>query len=90
MRTRNRTHQSATPIDPARGTELPAGCRPCAAGDHHCHGTLVLHADGGAECDEAATCETREDLHEWWIACVDLGCGCTGDEQDRPQLLLAA
>ena len=80
MRTRNRT-----PEPPA-----VERCRPCAAGDHHCHGTLVLHADGTAECDEAATCEVREDLHEWWVACVELGCGCTGDEQHEPVLLLAA
>lgn len=82
MRTRNRT-----PQPPA--VERPA-CRPCVADEHHCHGTLVLHADGTTECEEAVTCEVREDLHEWWIACVELGCGCTGDERHEPVLLLAA
>lgn len=79
MRSRNRPHELTTPR-----------CHPCAAGTAHCHGTLVLHADGAAECDEAHRCECREDLHEWWVPCTDLGCGCTGDEHPNPHLLLAA
>jgi hypothetical protein len=57
---------------------------------HHCHGTLVLHADGTAECDHADHCETREDAHEWWLPCGDLGCGCVGDERPLALELLAA
>ena len=96
MRTRNRTpapvqlHPGRPQADPTHPPAPPARCRPCTDGHDHCHGTLVLHADGTAECGEAGACEVREDLHEWWVACVELGCGCTGDEQDEPALLLAA
>ena len=101
MRTRNRTlaptplhptqvHPGRPHVDHRPSPARPVGCRPCADGHDHCHGTLVLHADGSAECDDAGACEVREDLHEWWVACVELGCGCTGDEQDEPSLLLAA
>ncbi len=72
---------------------LPATDRPCwacATALDHCHGTLVLHADGAAECDHADRCEGREDLHELWIPCTDLICGCTGDEHPAPMLLVAA
>jgi hypothetical protein len=85
MRTRNRTR---TPLTTPTAILPAAPCGPCDAGHHHCHGTLVLHADGTVECDDVADCACREDLHDWWIACVEIGCGCTGDEQ--PLLLLAA
>lgn len=71
-------------------TTAPAGCPSCAADHDHCHGTLVLHADGSAECDNAHVCEAREDLHDWWVPCTDIGCGCTGDEHPQPMFLAAA
>ena len=74
---------TATPLSPV------SSCLPCDGGHRHCHGTLVLHADGSAHCDEAERCEGREDLHDWWIPCTDLGCGCTGDEHPEPLLLAA-
>lgn len=79
MRSRNQRHTPATPR-----------CRPCATSADHCHATLVLHADGSAECDEARRCEAREDRHDLWVPCTDIGCGCTGDEHADPQLLIAA
>lgn len=82
------TTRSATPGRRVTTAEAPR-CPTCAADHRHCHGTLVLHADGNAHCDEAAECEGREDLHDWWLPCTDLGCGCTGDEQPQ-HLLLAA
>lgn len=70
---------------------LPApACATCRAGHEHCHTTLVVHADGVVECDDSLRCGGREDLHDWWLPCTDLGCGCTGDEQPSPQVLLAA
>jgi hypothetical protein len=66
------------------------GCAPCAAELWHCHGTLVLHADGTAECDDAHHCHAREDVHDWWLPCTDLGCGCTGDERPLELELAAA
>ena len=56
---------------------------PCCTGEQvlaHCHGTLVLHADGTAECDGAGACELDELQHELWVACDELGCSCAGDE----------
>lgn len=86
--TRTATTRRPTPGRGDAGTEAPR-CPTCTADDHHCHGTLVLHADGSVHCDEAAACEGREDLHDWWLPCTDLDCGCAGDEQPQ-QLLLAA
>jgi hypothetical protein len=51
-----------------------------------CHGTLVLHADGGVECDHETTCGLDELQHDLWVACDELGCGCTGDEAPFPAL----
>ena len=55
----------------------------------HCHGTLVLHADGTAECDEVF-CGSDELQHELWVACDELGCGCVGDDAPLEGWLLAA
>ena len=87
MRLTNLLTRPAAPV-----VELPsasAACRTCTTGHRHCHGTLVLHADGTAHCDDAHRCEAREDLHEWWVPCTDLGCGCAGDEHPEPMLLAA-
>ena len=75
----------------APGAALPGtgACRPCTTDHRHCPGPLVLHADGTAHCDDGHVCEAREDLHEWWVPCTDLGCGCVGDEQPEPVLLAA-
>jgi len=55
-------------------------CDECDEGLAHCHGTLVLHADETVECDEQGACGADEVTHRWWVACSELGCGCTGDE----------
>ncbi len=61
-------------------------CASCASELAHCHGTLVLHADGDEVCDEASSCHNDTALHQWWVPCTELhpACGCTGDE--RPLL----
>ncbi len=68
------------------------GCEHCAAALAHCHGTLVLHADGSVDCDEASTCELEAGWHEWWVTCTELepACGCTGDEHPLVELLARA
>jgi hypothetical protein len=55
---------------PVEETETVVGCR----------GTLVLHADGTAECEHDHDCGADDLLHDLWVACGELGCGCTGDE----------
>jgi hypothetical protein len=37
--------------------------RCCELDLEHCHGTLVLHADGTAECEHGAVCEADEAQH---------------------------
>ena len=68
-----------------------AAVRPCCEdGLAHCHGTLVLHADGTVECDEQAVCGGDETQHEVWVTCDELRCGCVGDDAPHEHLLLAA
>jgi hypothetical protein len=55
--------------------------------DASCSGTLVLHADGTIECEHEAECDCDELLHELWVTCDELRCGCVGEEAP---LLLAA
>lgn len=54
-----------------------------------CHGTLVLHADGSAECEHEATCGLDELQHELWVSCAELRCGCVGEDAPVPMLLAA-
>jgi hypothetical protein len=70
-----------------KSTATPA-C--CADRLEHCHGTLVLHADGTVECDEQAVCGADDTLHDLWVTCDELRCGCLGDEAPITALLLAA
>ena len=69
---------------------VPAGPRCCEQELAHCHGTLVLHADGTVECGEQATCEADDAQHGLWVACDELGCGCVGDDAPLEDWLLAA
>lgn len=68
----------------------PVAARCCAEELDHCHGTLVLHADGSIECDDQARCAADEARHELWVACDELGCGCLGDEAPLEGWLRAA
>ena len=63
-------------------------CWSCATAVDHCHGTLVLHADGGIDCDEVATCGADPGRHEWWLTCAELAwrCSCTGDDHPLVEL----
>lgn len=54
----------------------------CGNGLGHCHEVLVLHADGTIDCDGLDRCGGDALLHDWTIACVELACGCAGDERD--------
>ncbi len=62
----------------------------CVEGLAHCHGTLVLHADGTLECEGESACGADESQHELWVACDELGCGCVGDEAPLAGFLLLA
>jgi hypothetical protein len=45
-----------------------------------CHHTLVLHADGTAECDGVHECGCDQLVHDLWVSCDELRCGCVGEE----------
>ena len=47
-----------------------------------CRHTLVVHADGTHECEGVTWCGLEELLHDWWVACDELACGCVGEEHD--------
>ncbi|MCG5433000.1 hypothetical protein LV457_11980 [Mycobacterium sp. MYCO198283] len=51
------------------------GCRHCAEGLEHCHGTLVHHAWRRSECTEDG-CVTVEVAHTFSIDCAAVGCDC--------------
>lgn len=55
-----------------RKTDIETGCR---------H-TLVVHGDGTAECEGHDRCGSDDALHDWWLPCHELGCGCVGEEHD--------
>jgi hypothetical protein len=57
-----------------------AECEECVAGSSHCHGTLIIHADGSRECVDADCREVQEERHELVINCrTGLGdCHCGG------------
>jgi hypothetical protein len=53
-------------------------CTDCLEQLQHCHGTLVVHADGRVEClDGDAGCTRLAAAHGWRTSCDDLGMqGC--------------
>ncbi|WP_199430928.1 hypothetical protein [Qaidamihabitans albus] len=54
-------------------------CASCETGLDHCHGTLVWHGDGAAECTDHGCAGLDSMRHALVIDCeaVDGGCGCT-------------
>jgi hypothetical protein len=47
-------------------------CAFCHQGLSHCHGLLLLHADGSAECSEEPTCPGPAGvLHDFQAPCAD-------------------
>ncbi|MEC3981489.1 hypothetical protein [Amycolatopsis sp. H20-H5] len=62
-------------------------CAFCTSRLDHCHGTLVVHPDGGyAECTDHGCVDTDRVRHGLIIDCatVDGGCDCV----ERPAELL--
>ncbi|MDT8912479.1 hypothetical protein [Amycolatopsis sp. PS_44_ISF1] len=54
-------------------------CAFCTSGIDHCHGTLIVHPDGGfAECAEAGCTDLDRIRHGLIIDCqtLDRGCSC--------------
>jgi len=52
-------------------------CASCDAGIDHCHGTLVVHPDGGfAECTDPGCVDGDRLRHALIVDCQALGGGC--------------
>jgi hypothetical protein len=63
-------------------------CASCDAGIDHCHGTLVVHPEGGfAECSDPSCGDTDRVRHGLIVDChtVGSGCGCAS-EPGKPLL----
>jgi hypothetical protein len=87
MRFLLRRHRPA----PSPGTVEAPPCDGCAGGLLHCHQTLVLHADGTAECEGYPRCGLEPPAHDHWVACTELAsCSCTGSDHDGWAGLAAA
>ena len=51
-------------------------CPLCSRGIEHCHGSLVVHSDGTAECTEITCVDLQFDRHELVLECHRLATGC--------------
>lgn len=59
----------------ATSAQLGPSCAACAVELLHCHGTLVLHADGSVECD-VEDCGVAEEAHELVLMCTEVDPRC--------------
>lgn len=50
-------------------------CRDCDQQLWHCHGTLVLHPDGSAECTDPG-CPDPRSPHSFRIDCTEISAAC--------------
>lgn len=55
-----------------------AECRRCSAALLHCHGTLVHHDDGTADCTDE-DCAGDVALHDFVMSCFEINSGCCAD-----------
>jgi hypothetical protein len=70
-------------------------CAACTSGIDHCHGTLVVHPDGGfSECTDAECADLNRVRHVLIIDCqtVQGGCACVevSAEESSASLLRAS
>ncbi|WP_081287628.1 hypothetical protein [Mycobacterium asiaticum] len=55
---------------------MSTGCRDCQAGLDHCHGTVIRHWLGRAECTDPACGAPELFTHTFVIDCDAVGCAC--------------
>ncbi|SFQ30198.1 hypothetical protein SAMN05421810_10610 [Amycolatopsis arida] len=65
-------------------------CPRCTGGIDHCHGTLVLHADGFVECTDPACPDADEPRHFLTIDCAEIDGGCACVALPERELLRAS
>lgn len=66
-------------------------CAFCAGGFDHCHGTLVVHFEGGlTECSEDGCADPDFVRHTLTIDCLEVDGGCACAEAPAELLLQAS
>ncbi|WP_086846140.1 hypothetical protein [Amycolatopsis kentuckyensis] len=66
-------------------------CASCDAGIDHCHGTLVVHPEGGfAECTDQGCADGDRVRHGLIVDCQGVGGGCGCATAPRKSLLRRA
>ena len=55
---------------------MSARCRPCDAGEAHCHGTLIVHLTDRPECTEPECTSPELTLHTFVVDCDVVACPC--------------
>jgi hypothetical protein len=51
-------------------------CPTCERELLHCHGAVVRHGDGRAECTEAVGCDGDLVIHDVEVPCTEIGGAC--------------
>lgn len=51
-------------------------CTDCAAEFDHCHGTLIIHATGPADCTQPGCADLDGVRHDLLIDCRSIAGGC--------------
>ena len=69
---------SDTSVSGPGGTKTGMTCVSCRTGLDHCHGTVLVHVDGGVECTEPDCVDAVLLRHTLVIRCdqVEGGCDC--------------
>lgn len=52
------------------------GCVACGGDLDHCHGTLVVHAQGNTECTDPGCDDVDQLRHDLLVDCAALTTGC--------------
>ncbi|WP_181777272.1 hypothetical protein [Amycolatopsis pittospori] len=66
-------------------------CVLCSGGLDHCHGTLIVHLEGGfTECGEPGCVDLDFVRHSLTIDCLDVDGGCSCAEAPAELLLQAS
>ncbi|HLR98173.1 hypothetical protein H7J77_01800 [Mycolicibacillus parakoreensis] len=55
---------------------MSIGCRACAAGLDHCHGTVIDHLLRPTECTAEGCVDHDGARHPLLLECAQLACGC--------------
>jgi hypothetical protein len=69
---------------------MSMNCARCEGDLDHCHGTLVAHHDGLAECTDTRCAELDQARHDLLADCAGVFDGCHCVTTSEPELLSRA